>query len=256
MVCCKTPDVKVDEYVGILAREGELLADKAERAGMEAPVPSSPEWRVADLLRHTGAVHRWAAGFVADALVEPAPFPDAPELVRTELLAWFREGHAALVHTLTEAPADVQCWTFLPTSPPSPLAFWARRQAHETAVHRMDAEAALGVFFSPLEPEFAEDGVDELLIGFHARPRSRVRTPEPRVLRIRAADTGAVWTVHLSQEPPRTVRGDEGGREADCELTGAAAWLYAALWNRLPLAGPGVTGDLELARLWSETAGI
>ena len=25
-----------------------------------------------------------------------------------------------------------------------PLAFWARRQAHETAVHRVDAESALG----------------------------------------------------------------------------------------------------------------
>ncbi|MBT2454101.1 maleylpyruvate isomerase family mycothiol-dependent enzyme [Streptomyces sp. ISL-86] len=247
--------MKIDAYVEVLAREGELLADMAERAGTEAPVPSCPEWRIADLLRHTGAVHRWAAGFVADALVEPVPFPEAPELVGTELLAWFREGHAVLIRTLTEAPDDVQCWTFLPTSPPSPLAFWARRQAHETTIHRMDAEAALGVAFSPLEPEFAEDGVDELLIGFHARPRSRVRTPEPRVLRIRAADTGAVWTVHLSPEPARTVRGDEGG-PADCELTGEAAWLYAALWNRLPLAGPGVTGDLKLARLWSETAGV
>lgn len=216
---------------------------------------------MADLLRHTGSVHRWAAGYVREAQVEPGPFPEAPELVGAELLAWFREGHAALVRTLTQAPADVQCWTFLPTAPPSPLAFWARRQAHETTVHRMDAEAALGTAYAPVAPEFAEDGVDELLTGFHARPRSRVRTPQPRVVRVHAADTGAVWTVELSPEPARTVRGDAytGGdpaTAADCELTGEAAWLYAALWNRLPLAGPGVTGDLELARLWSDTAGI
>ncbi|MGW0392716.1 maleylpyruvate isomerase family mycothiol-dependent enzyme [Streptomyces sp. NPDC003042] len=247
--------MKITEYVETVAREGELLADAAEQAGTDALVPTCPEWRVADLLRHTGAVHRWAAGFVADAAQEPLPFPEAPDLTGAELLAWFREGHAALVRTLSEAPADVRCWTFLPTDPPSPLAFWARRQAHETTVHRFDAQAAQGVAFSPVAPEFAQDGVDELLTGFHSRPRSRVRTDEPRVLRIRAADTGAIWTVHLSQEPARTER-DAAAGPADCELTGEAAWLYTALWNRLPLAGPAVSGDDSLARLWRETAGI
>ncbi|MFJ9944676.1 maleylpyruvate isomerase family mycothiol-dependent enzyme [Streptomyces erythrochromogenes] len=247
--------MEITEYLKTLAREGELLAEVAERAGTDAFVPSCPGWHVTDLLRHTGAVHRWAAGYVGERQLEPTGFPEAPELVGGELLAWFREGHADLVRTLTEAPADVQCWTFLPTAPPSPLAFWARRQAHETTVHRMDAEGALGAVFSPLAPEFAEDGVDELLTGFHARPRSRVRTPEPRTMRIRAADTGAVWTVHLSPAPALTVLGDTGD-PVDCEVTGEAAWLYAALWNRLPLAGPSVTGDLSLAALWAETAGI
>lgn len=248
--------MEINEFVKTVAREGELLADAAERAGTDALVPTCPAWRVADLLQHTGSVHRWAASYVAEARVEPVAFPDAPELTGAELLAWFREGHEALVRTLTEAPADVQCWTFLPTAPPSPLAFWARRQAHETAVHRMDAEAAAGAAFSAVEPGFAEDGVDELLTGFHARPKSRLRTAQPRTVRVRAADTGAVWTVHLSQEPARTVRGDAGGEAADCTLTGEASWLYTALWNRQPLTGPGVTGDAELARLWVDTAGI
>ncbi|MFB8392955.1 MULTISPECIES: maleylpyruvate isomerase family mycothiol-dependent enzyme [Streptomyces] len=247
--------MEITEYVKTLAREGELLADVAERAGTDAFVPSCPGWHVTDLLRHTGSVHRWAAAYVAEGRLEPTGFPEAPELVDGELLAWFREGHADLVRTLTEAPADMQCWTFLPTAPPSPTAFWARRQAHETTVHRMDAESALGVVLSPVAPDFAEDGVDELLTGFHARPRSRVRTPEPRTMRIRAADTAAVWTVHLSPAPARTVLGDTGD-PVDCEVTGEAAWLYAALWNRLPLAGPGVTGDLSLAALWADTAGI
>ncbi|GAA1566752.1 MULTISPECIES: maleylpyruvate isomerase family mycothiol-dependent enzyme [Streptomyces] len=246
--------MKITEFVETLDREGALLADLAERAGTDTLVPTCPVWRIGDLLRHTGAVHRWAASYVADGAVEPVPFPAAPELAGAELLGWFRDGHAALVRTLAEAPAGVQCWTFLPTAPSSPLEFWARRQAHETAVHRMDAESALGTSFTPVAAEFAEDGVDELLTGFHARPRSRVRTSDPRVLRIRAADTGMVWTVHLSQEPPRTVRGDEG--TADCDVVAEASWLYAALWNRLPLTGPGVTGDESLARLWTETAGI
>lgn len=248
--------MEIISYVKTLAREGEQLADAAERAGTDAPVPTCPDWRVADLLRHTGSVHRWATGYVAERLTERGPFPEAPELVGDELLAWFREGHATLVRTLTEAPADGEYWSFLPTAAPSALAFWARRQAHETTMHRMDAEAALGGAFGAVEPGFAEDGVDELLTGFHARPQSRVRTAQPRVMRVRASDTGAVWTVHLSPEPARTVRGDAGGEAADCTLTGEASWLYSALWNRRPLAGPGVTGDAELARLWADTAGI
>ncbi|MFJ3923109.1 maleylpyruvate isomerase family mycothiol-dependent enzyme [Streptomyces sp. NPDC090022] len=245
--------MEISEYVKTLEREGQLLAEAAERAGTEAWVPTCPDWHVADLLRHTGSVHRWATGFVAEGLLEGGSWTQAPEHTGAELLAWFREGHAALVAALTEAPADLQCWTFLPTAP-TPLGFWARRQAHETTVHRMDAESALGGALSPLEASFAEDGIDELLTGFHARPRSRVRSPEPKVLRVRAADTGAVWTVHLSPEPPRTVCDDAG--EADCEVIAEASWLYTALWNRTPLAGPGVSGDLAVARLWSENAGI
>lgn len=38
------------------------------------------------------------------------------------------------------AAGYVDCWTFLDA--PSPLAFWARRQAHETAIHRADAQLA------------------------------------------------------------------------------------------------------------------
>lgn len=111
------PSMEIIDFVETLAREGELMAQAAERAGTDAPVPTCPDWRVADLLRHTGAVHRWAAGYVGGAVTEPGPFPQAPDATGSELLAWFREGHAALVRTLGEAPADVECWTFLPTAP-------------------------------------------------------------------------------------------------------------------------------------------
>ena len=145
----------------------------------------------------------------------------------------------------------MECWHFLPA--PSPLAFWARRQAHETAVHRFDAQAARGG--TPDEPgrDFAADGIDELLRGFHARARSRVRSAEPRVLRVRASDTdGAVWTVRLTEEPPATECGEEG--DADCEVSGQAGRLYLALWNRLPL--PRVTGDASVAGLWRERSAV
>ncbi len=238
-------------YLEILEHEGRSLADAAEQAGPGAPVPACPDWRVRDLLRHTGVVHRWAAGFVADACPTPRPMEEHPALDGTELLAWYRAGHRALLDTLREAKPDVECWTFLPGAE-SGLGFWARRQAHETAVHRWDAQAARGGDPTPVATDFAVDGVDELLRGFHARRKSRVRTPEPRVLRIRATDADAVWTVRLSQEPPVTARDAAG--DAECEVSGPAAELYVSLWNRLPV--PEVTGDHALAELWRETSAV
>lgn len=255
------------EFIRILEREGRSLASAAEQAGTDAKVPTCPEWQVRDLLRHTGVVHRWATAFVAEELTTYHPMADEPDLDGEELLAWFRTGHRRLVETLDSAAPDVECWHFLPA--PSPLAFWARRQAHETAVHRFDAEAARGGtpgepgrdvtaqlrqdFAAQLGRDFAADGIDELLHGFHARAKSRARSAEPRVLRVRASDTdGAVWTVRLTEEPPAAERGEQG--PADCEVSGPAADLYLALWNRLPF--PHVTGDASVADFWRQRSAV
>ncbi|MFF3457535.1 maleylpyruvate isomerase family mycothiol-dependent enzyme [Streptomyces sp. NPDC002730] len=240
------------ELIKSLVREGQLLAAAAAEAGPDASVPTCPGWQVRDLLRHISMVHRWATAFITEGYTSFHPADDQPELDGDELLEWFREGHGLLVAALSEAPADVECWSFLPA--PSPVAFWARRQAHETAVHRTDAESALGGKPGPVAADFALDGIDELLGAFHARSRSRVRTEEPRVLRVHASDTDDVWTVRLSTEAPRTERTAEG--PADCELRGTAEQLYLTLWNRLPLTTVSVTGDAELARLWRELSAI
>ncbi|MFE4664383.1 maleylpyruvate isomerase family mycothiol-dependent enzyme [Streptomyces sp. NPDC056716] len=265
-------------FLDTLDSEGRLLATAAEQAGTDAAVPTCPEWRIGDLLRHTGAVHRWAAGFVADGIHAPRRLDALPALDGPELVAWYRDSHRELVRTLTRAAPDTECWAFLPA--PSPLAFWRRRQAHETTVHRFDAQAALAAVRagtppptvtgaqadtppptlratrlaapSPIAADFAVDGIDELLRGFHARARSRVRTENPRVLRVRTSDTDAVWTVRLSQEPPAATRGAEG--DAECELSGPADLLYLALWNRVPV--PKVSGDPTLARLWRQTSAV
>ncbi|MYS52188.1 maleylpyruvate isomerase family mycothiol-dependent enzyme, partial [Streptomyces sp. SID6013] len=195
-------------YVEILDREGALLAAAAEAAGTDAEVPTCPGWRVRDLLRHTGMVHRWATELVAEGHTGPRRADDPPALDGGPLLSWFREGHERLVGTLAGAEPGVRCWHFLPA--PSPLAFWARRQAHETTVHRIDAESARGGEPTAVGADFAVDGIDELLCAFHARPKSAVRTEGPRTLRVRATDApDAVWTVRLSPQPPVTVREED-----------------------------------------------
>jgi uncharacterized protein (TIGR03083 family) len=247
----------VPGYIGALHREGDLLAAAAERAGMGAAVPSCPGWAVRDLLKHTGYVHRWAADIVTRALARPDGAVSEAEILSrgpgdAGLPGWFREGHAALARALAEAPADLDCWAFL--SAPSPLAFWARRQAHETAIHRADAEqaaasagpagaGALGAG-GGFEPAFAADGVDELIMGFLARNIRRGNWPGlDGSLAVHAADGpegGADWLVTGGTAGPGVSRG--AGR-ADCAITGPASDLYLTLWNRRPPGGLRVAGD-------------
>ena len=123
------------------------MAEAVARADPGAAVPTCPGWAVRDLVRHMGGVHRWATGLRRRrahrrraARVWTRSSGAGPD--DAELADWLRQGCAALVAALGAAPADLECWSFLPA--PSPLAMWARRQAHETAIHRVDAELAAG----------------------------------------------------------------------------------------------------------------
>ena len=244
--------MKAAEYIDTLRHEGELLAGAAEQAGWDAAVPPCPGWVVRDLVHHTGSVHRWAAGYVAGSTT-PVPIPEEAPAPDGELAAWYREGHRELVERLMTAPAGLECWTFLKGAA-SPLEFWARRQAHETAVHRVDAQAAAGTAITPIDPEFAADGVDELLTGFHTRSRSRVRSAVPLTLRVRAAGRDDEWLVRLSDRAPEVERGGSGA--ADCTVTGPATDLYLALWNRAGTERLEVAGDSAVLELWRRTSGI
>ncbi|GII21122.1 hypothetical protein Pme01_07190 [Planosporangium mesophilum] len=230
------------------------MADAAERAGVDTEIPACPGWRIRDLLGHLGGVHRWAASYVTTGRNEPfrrdglAEFaaPDADDA----LVGWFREGHRALVDTLASADESVTCWTFLPA--PSPLAFWARRQAHETAIHRADAESVTGGV-PDWDPEFAADGVDELLNGFVSRPRGRLVADPPRSMAVAATDVDAAWTIMIG---PDSRRVDPGADAADLTLTGRANDLYLMLWNRRGADGLDVRGDRAVLDLWRQQARI
>ncbi|HUH06582.1 MAG TPA: maleylpyruvate isomerase family mycothiol-dependent enzyme [Egibacteraceae bacterium] len=239
--------MEVAQHIAALRRDGEGLADAVERAGLDAAVPTCPGWSVRDLVRHVGGVHRWATGYVAEQRTEMWD-ADLDEIVGAwpqdaELLQWFREGHAALAAALDDADPALVCWTFL--TAPSPLAMWARRQAHETAIHRVDAERAAGVTPS-FPPDFAADGIDELLTCFITRRGSRLRSEPAVTLRVRCEPAGGDWLVHIGADGVQTAPGSDG--DADCEVRGAASHLYLTLWNRQPPDDLAVSGDAnELA---------
>jgi uncharacterized protein (TIGR03083 family) len=163
-----------------------------------------------------------------------------------DLIDWFREGHAELVHTLASAPPDLDFFTLL--AAPSPLAMWARRQAHETAIHRVDAESP-GSTITGFDSAFAADGVDELLSCFVTRPHrgTKPKVSTPRSIHIHATDTGDDW--HLRIDPEAVVTSRCGG-SADCTITAAAGDLYLLLWNRQSDVGIRIDGDRDLLALW------
>ncbi len=252
--------MEIAEHVNALRREGEWLADAAQRAGLGASVPPCAPWQVKDLLRHTGYVHRWAARHINECPDQIIDGPSEEEILSggaddASLLAWFRDGHAALLQTLATADPAITCPTFMPA--PSPLAFWARRQAHETAIHRADADSAAGTI-PEYEADFAADGIDELIMGFGRRRKYQPAANGGTRLRVLATDTGDAWLVEALEGrvlPRRDVGGQE---EAGCTVSGPASGLYLYLWNRADAARTGVTvaGDPRLLFAWQSSVRV
>ena len=243
--------MEIESHLKAIQEHAVALADAAERAGLDAPVPTAPEWQVRDLVGHQGQVHRWAATYVTTGRNDPgAELEGIP--VDGELLTWFRAGHARLVDAISNAPADLETWSFLPA--PSPLAFWARRQAHETTIHHVDAEAAAGTLVD-VDPALAVDGIDELLLGFYARKRGRLIADPPLTLGIRLTDTRPddKWSIVIGPEGREVTRGSADG---NCVVTGAASDVYQFLWNRRGRDVIQIDGEPAVLDLWQEKARI
>lgn len=246
----------VDEHIEQLRRDGERLAAVASSTDPSALVPTCPDWQLRDLVRHVGGVHRWATGFVSGAGVQP-PDGDLEQLVGgwpddAELVAWFGDGHRSLVQALVSAPADLEAWTFLDA--PTPLAFWARRQAHETAIHRVDAESA-AADITGFPSGFAADGIDELLLRFVVRKGKTLPVDEPRSMLVRATDVPRSWCVTFASTGFR-VQTDAADAEADLVVTAGASDLYPLLWNRRDPTGSELEGDADVLGLWRESVRI
>jgi uncharacterized protein (TIGR03083 family) len=253
--------VEIAGYIGALRDQGTLLAEAAGRAGLDAAVPTCPPWAVKDLLRHTGYVHRWAARHITECPPRVLDGPSEAEILQggapdPDLIAWFLAGHAALAGTLAAADPALECGTFMDA--PSPLAFWARRQAHETAIHRADAESAGGVR-PEYPPDFAADGIDELLMGFGARRKYRPVSSPVGGLRVQTTDTGHAW--HLSA-PDGRIGGerqpDEPAGPDDDLVSGPASAVYLFLWNRSgpAPAGVAITGRRDFLTAWQASVRV
>jgi uncharacterized protein (TIGR03083 family) len=180
-----------------------------------------------------------------DAALLMASHPDDQQL-----LAWFAAGAEVLIAALTASPAELRCWTFLPAR--SPLEFWARRQAHETEIHRADVDLARGGREVAFDKALAADGIEELLFGFAARVR-HLEVPTELRLGLSANDLPQSWEVRLAAAG---VQAERGVGAADCSVTGSASDLYLLLWNRLPASAVKVSGPRDALELWQRSVQV
>lgn len=229
-----------------LVEEAQLLVDAFGWCDQAAPVPGL-EWDARMVAAHVGAVHRWAADIVARRLMTnesggSAAFwpPDADD---AWLAGWLDEGAALLVAALRAAPATLECFTFIPGV--APRLFWIRRQAHETAIHRTDVEAAAGRPVTPVEACFEQDGLSEIVGVFAAEPG--FATDRPGRLLLDASD-GPAWMVTFGEERSLVESGDLAGAAADAVVLGSSDELYRWAWNRPSTAVEA--GDPDVLASW------
>ena len=192
------PAVEHLEYLAAIERNAEALVVAAEIAGLAATVPSCPGWTVSDLLGHMGLVHRWALvnsgrrpeeGQVPKGELDPAPPPDAR-------FDWVRAGVAPLVAALAARAPETPTWTFLP---PNTAAFWPRRQAHETTLHRVDAQLAAGLP-QPIDAPLAVDAIDEFLALVAHRPPEVGQWEAGETVHLHATDVTGEWLLRRTAE--------------------------------------------------------
>lgn len=229
-----------------IRREGHALGAAARRAGIDAAVPSCPEWAVADLVGHVGRLHRYVAATVASRDDDGVDHWLAAEPPPLEVrLDWFDGGVDLVADALVSAgpDAEVRSWTDDHTS-----GFWARRQANETAVHRWDAQTALGSV-EPIAHELAVDGIDEFfgLLPFWRR-ESGVRGAGESI-HLHCTDGEGEWLVRLAADAVIVTREHAKG---DVAARGTASDLLLLLYGRLGPSALEVFGDSTLLDRWQE----
>jgi uncharacterized protein (TIGR03083 family) len=247
------PPIAVEPCYAEIEASTETLAGLVHGSDLTRQVPTCPDWTLRQLATHVGRAHRWAAEIVSTRSAEFIPFrqvpdgriPDDPALHAP----WLRAGAARLIEVVKGAGSD-PVWTF---DGPRPASFWARRMAHETAVHRADAQITAG-----REPQFdpvlAADGIDEWL-GF----MSGIGASDPRV---DALPDGAVLHVHVTDEgvdgewlvrrEADSVSVESKHAKGDVVVRGPAGRVLLVLLRRVPADDPQVEvlGDAALLTGW------
>jgi uncharacterized protein (TIGR03083 family) len=231
------------ELVGAVRTEGEALV-AAARMGADAAVPTCGDWTIADLARHVWQVYANVTLFVSSrATSRPEQMPTMPEGDPIDLLARQLD---ELVVALEEAEADTPIWTWVFDAPEGAI-FWARRMAHESAVHRFDAQNAQGIR-QPIDAELAADGIDELIDLIVPRVYGRDQVEGPTgTIALRSLD-GNQWLLDLE---PGGVRRVDLIEVPQITATGTDSALLLAAYGRIPWSSLDLAGDESLLDMWT-----
>lgn len=194
------------DHLAHLRRELDLF-QAALTGDWDAPVPSCPDWTLRDLVLHTGKVHRWAMAKTFGTEREPKR-----DLTDDDLAEWFAEGAEKVHASLSAADPNAPCDGF---EDPATVAFWIRRQAHEAAMHRVDAQLVSGTP-DPIPADLALDGIAEVFELF-----------APRQVRLGRSAPAPYGLVLLTPSGTITVAGPD-----PVDVTGSEDDIVKALWRR------------------------
>ncbi|MDA3628044.1 maleylpyruvate isomerase family mycothiol-dependent enzyme [Saccharopolyspora sp. WRP15-2] len=222
----------------------------ALQAGPNAQVSTCPGWDVRRLVQHLGQAY--ARAELSLHLEPGAPRPEVPRPPAEfdDVLTWWDERLADLRHTLSTMDPSRPVRALHPGGTP---ATWTRRMAHESAIHRLDAEHALAglgpdhVHDLIFDPELAADGIDEFLTVILPLGDWSGSTAQGQVL-VHAADAGRAWLVEFHPgEPPRAGAATGAALEVDATIAGTADAVYRKVWGRPSTAA--LTGNAALTAL-------
>ena len=249
--------LSLDQHLTAIERSGQRLGELVAATPAGRKVPTCPAWDAKALLAHQAMVHRWATAQIRGD--DPSGLPTQTALRRrTTLPRYYAEGLDGLVAALRAAPADLQAMRFL-NDAPEPREFWARRQAHETTMHMVDALAGSldrvpTTVEADIDRDLAVDGLDELLRGFFTRGRSKLFDGAEYSFVVAPDDADRHWVIDVA-EKLKVRDGDRAATDgAAATMRGSAAALYLALWNRG--SDVSVDGDGTVADRWRATQRI
>lgn len=240
------------EYLDSVRRNTVLFVDAARQAGLDAAVPTCPDWTVADLARHQGRVYWWMSQLVETKAQEYVDRKGLEEEAarQEDPLAWLEEGADHALAVLGSVDPETPIWNWIGNAP-GPARFWHRRMAHETVIHRVDAEAAAGrAGRSRVEPaELASDGIDEYLDFLPLRAGRGGVAGLSGSYHFHTTDVPGEWVV-VFEESGVTIRREHA--KADVAVRAPASDLELYLYNRRGSDGLEVFGDPAKVAAWVE----
>lgn len=235
-----------DRYLELLATDGRRLSAVARDADLAASIPSCPGWTVGDCVTHTAGVYRHKIDCLR--LGHP-PDGDEDRAVPPGIdpVDWYDASLEALLGELRAREPGSPAYTWWPAD--LTAGFWFRRMAQETAVHRLDVEDGAGTP-TPIDPELAVDGIDEVLERFLGDTWSAdddwagvdPRAGEGGTVAVRSADR--VWRATLF---PDRIPIELGDGPAEAAVAGEPESVLLWLWGRRPDA-VALDGAMPLLR--------
>ncbi len=236
--------------MAVITAAGQGLAEAAETR-LDQPVPSCPDWTMADLVFHLGRVqgtfHGLGTGTVRpEDITAPERPPDA------ELIDWFRAGVASLVDGLGAQDPAAERWNW--TGVDQTAGWIQRRMAQEAALHAWDGRQAVG-FDEPVAADVAADGIDEFLDVFVGVTgpafTGPTRSIHLHVTGDAAPDEPGEWLLSFGEG---TTQLDRVHAKGDVALRGPASDLLLVLWGRRSVEVADVVGDASVVDLLLESA--